>query len=296
MDAKMKILCAVGARPNFPKISRFTFPGQDYRILHMGQHTSDEMSGIFLEQLEIQPDYFVTSLDEAKNIMEGFKPDILIVVGDVNSARDACIIGKRLGIQIAHIESGLRSFDHTMPEEINRVLIDSMADIHFCTEQSGVDNLRKEGKNGILVGNTMLTTAEYYKDKIDMMPLEYKDYILFTAHRPSNVDGKNIKDIEKLLRNISKKYTVVFPVHPRTKLKNVGDTICIPPQSYFAFHKLLKNARLVITDSGGIQEETTYYKVPCLTLRENTERPSTLQGTNKLVNFENIYENIRNYM
>lgn len=283
---EVRILCAVGARPNFPKIACLNFPGTNYKVLHMGQHTSDEMSGVFLEQLQIKPDYYVTNLEEAKKVMEDFKPHILLVVGDVNSARDACIIGKRLGITIAHIESGLRSFDHTMPEEINRILIDSMADIHFCTEASGMVNLKAEGKKGILTGNTMLQTAERFKKEIDATPLKYKDYILFTAHRPSNVDGKSIKQIEKLLREISKKHTVIFPVHPRTKIKNVGKTILISPQSYFAFHKLMKNAKMVLTDSGGVQEETSYYGVPCLTLRENTERPSTLAYTNTLVGMD----------
>lgn len=281
-----KVLIAIGARPNFPKISRLRFNGaKEVKILHMGQHTSDEMSGVFLEQLEIKPNYFVTNLDEAKKVMEEYRPDFLIVVGDVNSARDACIIGKRLGIKIIHIESGLRSFDHSMPEEINRILIDSMSDILLCTEQSGMDNLKKEGKRGTLIKNPMLVTAEYYQDKIDAEPLLYKDYILFTAHRPSNVD--DVGKLEELLRKISENNTVIFPVHPRTKVEDVGNTILIPPQSYFSFHKLMKNAKLVITDSGGVQEETTFYKVPCLTIRENTERPSTItEGTNMLVGMD----------
>lgn len=279
---EIKILCVVGARPNFPKIAGLKFPG-DYRILHMGQHSSDEMSGIFLEQLGIKPYYFTHSLGEVEKVMQEFKPHRLIVVGDVNSARDACIIGKRQGIMIIHIESGLRSFDHSMPEEINRILIDALSDVHYCTEESAVINLMKEGIEGILIDNPMLTTAESFQKEIDAQPLEYKDYILFTAHRPSNVDGESIQKVEYLLRKLSENHTVIFPVHPRTKLGDVGKTILLPPQSYFAFHKLLKNAKLVITDSGGVQEEANYYKVKCLTMRDNTERPSTLLGTNILV-------------
>lgn len=283
MDEKLKILCAVGARPNFPKVARLSpyLKDTDFRILHMEQHTSDEMSGIILKQLEITPEYF----GKAEEVMKEFKPHILIVVGDVNSAKEACLIGKKLGIKIAHIESGLRSFDLTMPEEINRIVIDLMADIHFVTEQSGMDNLEKEDIKGILVGNTMFDTARYYQKQIDAQPLPYKDYILFTAHRPSNVDGDSIIQIEELLQKLSEKYTVVFPIHPRTKVKNVGKTILLPPQSYFAFHKLLKNAKWVLTDSGGVQEEAWFYHVPCLTLRENTERPSTLEW-NKLVGMD----------
>lgn len=275
----MNILCAIGARPNFVKVSRLkeAFEGHDFRFVHMGQHTSDEMSGVFLRQLEIKPDYY--DIEKAFD----FNPDLLIVVGDVNSARDACIYGKRKGVKIAHIESGLRSFNNSMPEEINRMLIDQMADIHFVTEESGLRNLYREGKDGYIVGNTMIDTAMYYAEKIKRAKATPKDYILFTAHRPSNVDGEAIKNIDRILSDLTKKYTVVFPVHPRTKIGQT-DAILLPPLDYFSFHKLVKNASLVVTDSGGLQEESSFYGVPCLTIRNDTERPVTVtHGTNWVV-------------
>lgn len=268
MDEIMKVLCCIGARPNFVKVACFpeAFKNFEYRVVHLGQHKSDEMSGVFLEQFGIKPDYF--GLDEALE----WTPDVVLVIGDVNSQRDACLKAKRGGFKVAHIESGLRSFDMSMPEELNRIIIDHLSDYRFVTEQSGIDNLKAEGLEGYLVGNTMIDTAKKFGD----------EYILFTAHRPSNVDGDSLDKVENLLAELQKKYKVVFPVHPRTKLPG------LPPQDYLSFQNLLRGARLVVTDSGGVQEEAVYWHIPCLTLRENTERPLTLQFGNKLVNFETV--------
>ncbi|GAI12439.1 unnamed protein product, partial [marine sediment metagenome] len=224
---------------------------------------------------------YQTKLEDGFVVIE--VPDLVIVVGDVNSSLAGALAAYGLKIPIAHIEAGLRSFDKTMPEELNRIQIDKISDYLFVTEPSGVKNLKAEGitKNVFLVGNTMIDT------------LKKEDYAVLTLHRPSNVDNKqNLKRLIDIMITISKKIKIIYPVHPRAN-KNLMDLALhskgklplqiMDPLPYHEFVKLMKGAKFVLTDSGGIQEETTYLNIPCLTLRENTERPITItKGTNVL--------------
>jgi UDP-N-acetylglucosamine 2-epimerase (non-hydrolysing) len=229
-------------------------------------------------------------------------------VGDVNSTLAGAEVANELKIKVAHIESGLRSFDRTMPEENNRIATDKITDYFFVTEQSGIDNLLKEGKAAdriYFVGNTMIDTIVAYKEQIESsdvlskLNIESNKFILMTMHRPATVDVKDglIKLIE-LIQSIAGAYKIVFPVHPRTMKRlaefNLGqiffensNLIVTEPLDYFSFQKLIRESKLIITDSGGIQEESTFLKIPCLTLRANTERPSTVAvGTNELIPFD----------
>ena len=235
------------------------------------------------------------------------KPDLMIVPGDVNSTLASALVANKMGIPLAHLESGLRSFDREMPEEINRLLTDEISDYFFVTEQSGLNHLANEKKHGELffVGNTMIDTLVHFERQILKstirlrLGIQEKPYILVTLHRPSNVDSSEGQaKIMRLFAELSKKYTIVFPIHPRTRknfeaadnvaqwLEN-GNLHLLDPLGYFDFQSLVKHAELILTDSGGIQEESTYRQVPCLTLRENTERPITVDlGTNTLVPFD----------
>jgi UDP-N-acetylglucosamine 2-epimerase (non-hydrolysing) len=326
-----KILLVVGTRPNFVKITQFRkciakYPDLLLIIVHTGQHSDVQMSDVFFRQFELQPDHFLNISNISVNrqmaeIMIGLeevimvnKPHLVVVVGDVNSTFAACLTAHKLKVATAHLESGLRSFDRTMPEEINRILTDELSDYYFVSEQSGWDNLIKEGKKPesiFYVGNTMIDSMVAYDDKINasdvLEELEIidKPFILMTIHRPATVDdnGELLK-LLNIIRYLAKKYTIVFPVHPRTisNLKKYGvyndfeeikNLILIQPLDYFGFQKLIKACKLVLTDSGGIQEESTFRLKPCITLRNNTERPSTIElGTNTLVDFN--FENIRN--
>lgn len=235
---------------------------------------------------------------------EEIKPDLVIVFGDVTSTLSAALSAKKLGIEIAHVESGLRSGDLTMPEEVNRILTDTMTNYYFITEQSGVDNLKKEGlDNGnlYLVGNTMIDCLFMFKNKAldtkyhEVLGLKEKEYVLITLHRPSNVDNLDkLKEITEDIIKLSELEKIIFPIHPRTKknleklelLDKMNNIIICEPLGYLEFTCLEANAKYVVTDSGGIQEETTALDIPCFTLRENTERPSTLienGGTNQLI-------------
>lgn len=321
-----KLLVVVGTRPNFIKVTQFkkesnNYDNIDLRIVHTGQHFDSKMADIFFKQFELKPDYYLNIPSGSPNeqmaeimlrleklIVSDFTPDLIIVIGDVNSTLAAALTANKLGIKIAHVESGLRSYDSTMPEETNRILTDAITDYYFVTEQSGVDNLLKEGKNIgniYFVGNTMIDTLIAYEKEIDssevlkVYNLNKKDYVLMTMHRPATVDFKEglIKLLE-LIRLITANITLVFPIHPRTKkniekfglqdiLYNNSKIIITDPLDYFAFQKLTKNAKFIITDSGGIQEESTYYNVACLTLRPNTERPVTCEiGSNVLLSFD----------
>ncbi|KOY50528.1 non-hydrolyzing UDP-N-acetylglucosamine 2-epimerase [Polaribacter dokdonensis] len=319
-----KILIVVGTRPNFVKITQFkkvakNFPDLEVKIAHTGQHYDQRMSAVFLEQFNIEVDYFLgvsaTSANSLigeiiialESVINNYKPDILLCVGDVNSTLAAAISANKLGVKLGHLESGLRSLDRQMPEEVNRILTDEITDICFVTEKSGIENLKQIGKKDnqiAFVGNTMIDTLVHFNKEIEASTiieetgLETQDYILVTMHRPRNVDTKEaLLKILDLFKNITKNHTVVFSIHPRTKnsfekfnlyddLKNINQLRIIDPQNYFAFQKLIKYSFCVITDSGGIQEETTFLKIPCITLRENTERPSTLEeGTNVLMTF-----------
>ncbi len=321
----MKIINVVGARPNFmkiaPLVSEFEkFSEIDTILVHTGQHYDREMSELFFQQLGLpEPDINLgvgsaSHAVQTAEIMKAFepvvieeKPDAVLVVGDVNSTIACGLVAVKLGVKLIHVEAGLRSFDRTMPEEINRVLTDSISDFLFCTERSGVENLLREGVSAdkiFLVGNVMIDTLLRNLEKsksskiLEELNLKPREYAVLTLHRPANVDSEEVlQSIFSALRTISEDYPIIFPVHPRTK-KNMermglreligdGQIITIDPLGYLDFLKLMANSKFVLTDSGGIQEETTILEVPCLTLRDNTERPVTCQlGTNQLVGRE----------
>ena len=319
-----KILIVVGTRPNFIKITQFKkvaekYPGIEVKIVHTGQHHSENMADIFFKQFKLVPDYYlnITSSSPLKQIAdiiwkledyiaESYLPDLIITPGDVNSTMAVAIVANKLNIKLAHLESGLRSQDREMPEEINRIITDELSDYYFVTEKSGLENLKLENKKGksFFVGNTMIDTLVAFENEIQSSMIKQilgvKDkYILMTMHRPGNVDSKeDLKKLIDLIEFLSSHYQVIFPIHPRT-VKNIslfGLEDCIKsnknlitpePLGYFEFQNLVKDATLVITDSGGIQEETTYRKVPCITLRPSTERPVTCEvGSNILAPFE----------
>ncbi len=322
----MKILTVVGTRPNIIKITQFsrvaaTYPHVEHRLLHTGQHYNHNMSDVFFEELGLpQPDYalrigkqgVVSQLAEMMQGIEGvvqaYRPDVMAVVGDVNSTLAAALVANKMGVQLAHVESGLRSRDRSMPEENNRMVTDAITDLFFVTEEDGRRNLLAEGKpeSAIhFVGNTMIDTLVAYDAQIrqsailDRLRLAPQAYALMTMHRPGNVDTR--EGLEKLiaaLDSLTEADTIVFPVHPRTlnrlnefnllhRIERNGRLILMEPAGYLDFQHLVLHARYVITDSGGIQEETTFRRVPCLTLRPNTERPSTLTtGSNTLLGFE----------
>ncbi|PJJ75618.1 UDP-N-acetylglucosamine 2-epimerase (non-hydrolysing) [Thermoflavifilum aggregans] len=315
-----KIISVVGARPNFMKVAPLFRAFQQYRdiqhlICHTGQHYDDRMSRIFFEELELpRPDFYLgvgsgTHAEQLAGIMLGFekilqseRPDLVIVVGDVNSTVACSLIASRFLIPIAHVEAGLRSFDRTMPEEINRLLTDALADYLFVSEPSGIRNLQKEGipqEKIFFVGNVMIDSLLYYLPKIAQSEIlqtlhcQPGEYILVTLHRPSNVDHREeLKELIGLLREIASLKKIIFPVHPRTRNKIhefsledmlPANVIITEPLGYLDFMQLVQHAALVITDSGGIQEETTFLQIPCITVRNNTERPVTVEiGTNRL--------------
>lgn len=285
-------------------------------ICHTGQHYDEKMSKVFFEELEMPvPDYYLgigsgSHAEQTAKVMIEFekvllkeKPDLVIVVGDVNSTIACSLTAVKLGVKVAHVEAGLRSRDKSMPEEVNRILTDSISDFLFVSEPDGVINLRKEGKKEeeiIFVGNTMIDSLVNYLPKIENSGILKElnilkgDYILVTFHRPSNVDDEgNLNRIVEMLNGLSELKKIVFPVHPRTRnnLRERGVTeklnkniILTEPIGYIDFICLIKNSALVITDSGGIQEETTYLGVQCITTRKTTERPVTVDiGTNILV-------------
>jgi UDP-N-acetylglucosamine 2-epimerase (non-hydrolysing) len=319
----MKIISIVGARPNFMKIAPLhrafsKHPNIHSQILHTGQHYDEKMSDIFFNQLELpKPDFYLgvgggSHTYQKANVMLKFeqilldeKPDVVLVVGDVNATAACSIVSVKMGIKTVHVEAGLRSGDRAMPEEVNRVITDAICNQLFVTEQSGMINLAKEGvadSKVNFVGNVMIDSLIYYREKakketiLDQLKVTPKEYILMTMHRPSNVDNKkNLEDILQIIETASKHKTVVFPMHPRTtnnlkkfgleeRLNDIQNLSILGPQGYLQFLKLMDNAALIITDSGGIQEETTYLQVPCMTFRDSTERPVTVElGTNVLM-------------
>ena len=317
------LILVAGARPNFMKIApiiraihQLNQTNQiNYKLVHTGQHYDYEMSQAFFEDLEIpQPDYFLgvgsdSHAVQTARVMMAFeevclreKPDAIVVVGDVNSTMACAIVAKKLGIRVAHVEAGLRSRDMSMPEEINRMVTDVLSDWLFVSERSGIANLREEGKpkSAIhFVGNVMIDTLYYQIKEIekhgeggDRPP---GDYAVLTLHRPSNVDDvEKLHDIMRAIATIGEELPVYFPVHPRTQERMEANGVIgalkdkkvrlLPPLPYKAFLSLYKDAKLVMTDSGGLQEETTALGIPCFTIRENTERPITIdEGTNTLV-------------
>ncbi len=319
----MKLINVVGARPNFMKIAPLmsalgSIGGIDQFLVHTGQHYDSTMSDLFFSELGIpRPDVNLgvgsgSQAVQTAAIMTAFEPvliaqapDAVLVVGDVNSTIACGMVAVKLGVKLIHVEAGLRSFDRTMPEEINRILTDSISDLLFCSERSGVENLRSEGvpdDKVFLVGNVMIDTLLRNKAKadesliLDKLHLASGEYAVLTLHRPANVDDPAVLGrILDALETIASYQPIVFPVHPRTRnsieatdltdrVARIPNLRLIDPIGYLDFLKLMSSARVVLTDSGGIQEETTILHVPCLTLRENTERPITLEmGTSHLV-------------
>lgn len=297
-----------------PLVSAFKkYPEVKLTIVHTGQHYDRRLSGIFFDELNIpKPDIdlgigsYPHAVQTGKIIiafdafLEHSPQDLVIVVGDVNSTMACALTAVKRSIPVAHVEAGLRSFDWEMPEEINRIVTDRVSDFLFCTEQSAIRNLHNEGianSKIFLVGNTMIDTLMRHKKTAEKsnilkrLQLEAKKYGVLTIHRPQNVDEyKKLDSLMRILCGIGEKIQIVFPVHPRTRslMKRwrikTHPLITTEPLGYLDFLKLMSHASFAFTDSGGIQEETTILGIPCLTLRENTERPITLsQGTNHLV-------------
>jgi UDP-N-acetylglucosamine 2-epimerase (non-hydrolysing) len=317
----LKAAIIVGARPNFmkaaPLIREFRARGNLTPLLvHTGQHYDENMSRIFFEDLELpKPDIYLgvgsgTHAEQTGRIMVAFeqvvlseRPDLIVVVGDVNSTLACSLVGAKLLVPVAHVEAGLRSFDLTMPEEINRMVTDILSRFCFTTSPEAEENLKREGVTGdriFFVGNIMIDSLLFYLGKagnsrfLEEMGLGERNYILVTLHRPSNVDDPEIfRGIYESLVELSHTMPVLFPVHPRTR-KMIDASAgsfgsppglrLIDPIGYLDFIRAMERARLVITDSGGIQEETTVLGIPCLTVRNNTERPITIElGTNRLI-------------
>jgi UDP-N-acetylglucosamine 2-epimerase (non-hydrolysing) len=319
----LKIANIVGARPNFMKIAPIHRLMQSQHgfspfLIHTGQHYDEKMSQTFFKELGMpEPDLYLgvgsgsharqtaAIMIELEKIFFEQRPDRIVVVGDVNSTLAASLVAVKLHIPVAHVEAGLRSFDRTMPEEINRILTDSVSDLMFVSEKSGLTNLKNEGFSSDkihLVGNVMIDSLIEHLDKaeastiLDDLGIKSEDYALMTLHRPSNVDDEKVlRDIVSALEVITTNLPVIFPIHPRAlkmlqefkldqDIRRLNNLFLLEPLGYLTFLKLMRYARLILTDSGGIQEETTYLKVPCLTLRQNTERPVTIElGTNRLV-------------
>ena len=323
MGRPLKIINVVGARPNLPKIAPLMremrrHPEIEPILVHTGQHYDERLSDVFFRQMGIpapEVNLEVGSgshaaqtaevLKRVEPVLIEHKPDIVIVVGDVNSTIAVSLAAVKLGIRVAHVEAGLRSFDRTMPEEINRILTDAIADILFVTEEDAIKHLLTEGRprSAIhLVGNVMIDSVRHFLPiaqkstiggELGLVDSErWRRFAVLTLHRPSNVDSvEKLTELMSAIEAVANELPVIFPVHPRTKLRLAeGGAIPSPglrlidPLGYLDFLCLLSKATLALTDSGGIQEETTALGVPCLTLRENTERPITIsQGTNLLV-------------
>ncbi|HLN03583.1 MAG TPA: UDP-N-acetylglucosamine 2-epimerase (non-hydrolyzing) [Bryobacteraceae bacterium] len=315
---QIRILCVAGARPNFMKLAPLVAAlDRDAEfspfIVHTGQHYDDQMSGQFFRDLDIPAPKCNLSVgsgsqaQQTAEIMKRFepvvleeKPDAVLVVGDVNSTMACALVAKKLGIRVIHVEAGLRSFDREMPEEINRVVTDAISDLLLVTEESGYRNLIAEGvprERVFLTGNLMIDSLRAHmnsakqSDVLTRLGAKPGSYGLVTLHRPSNVDDPtHLAEIMETLSIIAGELTLYLPIHPRTRARLEEHTIPVDPRihlteplGYFDFLWLMSNSSVVLTDSGGIQEETTALGVPCLTLRDNTERPATIEeGTNIL--------------
>jgi UDP-N-acetylglucosamine 2-epimerase (non-hydrolysing) len=306
----------VGARPNFMKMAPVVMElkrrGVPQRLVHTGQHYDSAMSQVFFDELGMpEPDLYLgvgsgTHAQQTAKVMIALeedcirvKPSLVVVAGDVNSTVAGALAASKLGITVAHLEAGLRSFDRAMPEELNRVVTDHLSDMLFTTEESGNRNLRSEGvaEDKIhFVGNCMVDSLRRHEQQaVNKRPWEAfgvaaGGYALLTLHRPSNVDSEpRLTELLGLACQIAERLPVLFPVHPRTREKIAEKYLppslqLLEPLPYITFLGLIARAKVVLTDSGGIQEETTAFHVPCLTLRKNTERPSTVElGTNELV-------------
>jgi UDP-N-acetylglucosamine 2-epimerase (non-hydrolysing) len=321
----VKIINVVGARPNFMKMAPIIealnhHPDRfQQTLVHTGQHYDEPMSKVFFDDLGMpRPDIDLevgsaSHAEQTARIMMAFepvcldkRPDLVIIVGDVNSTLACALTAKKLGIAVAHVEAGLRSRDMTMPEEINRICTDAIADLLFTTDRQANENLGKEGipaERIHFVGNVMIDTLERHRaaaanlSLIEDLSLTQHGFAVVTLHRPSNVDDKaTFQRILEALQEISKNLPIILPMHPRTRMRieefglnhllgnDDSGIATMDPLGYLEFLHLTMNARLVLTDSGGLQEETTVLGVPCLTLRPNTERPITCtQGTNQVV-------------
>jgi len=347
MNKNLKLILVAGARPNFMKIApiisaikkfnnstnlsremqslfhRDPSNSINYILVHTGQHYDVEMSGNFFRELELpSPDINLevgsaSHAVQTANIMVRFEeiclkesPDWVVVVGDVNSTMACTLVASKLGIKVAHVEAGLRSFDRTMPEEINRLVTDTLSDLLFTPSEDADENLLREGipSNKIRrVGNIMIDSLVTHLERArqckpyDRFGLKEKNYVLVTLHRPSNVDNKaSLSIIMKCLTQLSEKLPTIFPIHPRTRKSlmqfglwkesdNTKKLILCDPLGYHETIGLVNKSRFVLTDSGGLQEETTFLGIPCLTLRPNTERPVTVsQGTNRLTSLESL--------
>ena len=318
-----KIINIVGARPNFMKIAPIVREMDKYSdikhiLLHTGQHYDDAMSKVFFEDLALpQPKIYLgvgsgshavqtaKVMVEFESVLNEKKPDLIVVVGDVNSTLACSLVAAKLCIPVAHVEAGLRSFDRNMPEEINRVITDALSHLLFTTEESANQNLEREGiptEKIHFVGNVMIDTLLFCRDKaqqssiMNTLGIMPRKFALLTLHRPSNVDVKEtFEGIIRALKEIQQRIAIVFPMHPRTRARisefglteefeQLTNLIVTEPLGYLDFLNLESNCAFVLTDSGGLQEETTVLGIPCLTLRENTERPVTItEGTNTLV-------------
>lgn len=329
---KIKVINVVGARPNFMKIAPIIaamnrFPGAiEHLLVHTGQHYDARMSKVFFADLGLpQPDINlgVQSGSHAEQtaaimvrfekICQSWQPDLVVVVGDVNSTLACSLTAKKMGIKVAHVEAGLRSRDMTMPEEINRLLTDALADFLFTTDRLASSNLQQENiaaEKIFFVGNVMIDTLLKHRQQAAALSLctnlglQKKSYGIVTLHRPANVDNKSVlEDILAGLQQLAYALPLVFPVHPRTRQRiedfrlleycsvgdNAGGLWLTEPFGYLEFLHLVLNSRMVLTDSGGLQEETTVLGIPCLTLRPNTERPITCQqGTNRVIGSRSV--------
>lgn len=326
----MKILSVVGVRPNLVKIAPLMkefskHPEVESILVHTGQHYDIKMNDIFFEDLDIpEPQYNLgvgskSHAVQTGRIMSEFekvclleKPDLVLVVGDVNSTLACALVASKLNIKLAHVEAGLRSFDRTMPEEINRLLTDAISDFLFITEPAALENLRKENipeSKIFFVGNVMIDSLIASIERIKKSQtykkynLPENSYVVVTLHRPSNVDDENkLSAIINALDHIQKRMKIIWPIHPRTKknlerfklddkVNSMENLLIVEPLNYIDFMNLVLNCKFVLTDSGGIQEETTYLGKPCITLRKNTERLITIDiGTNTLAEIEDIIE------
>jgi UDP-N-acetylglucosamine 2-epimerase (non-hydrolysing) len=318
----LRMVIVVGARPNFMKAAPLyeamrAQPGIEPVIVHTGQHYDHGMSELFFEHLGLpRPDVHLgvgsgghgeqtgRIMIAFERAMKDLSPRVVVVVGDVNSTIACGLVAVKLGVRLAHVEAGLRSGDRTMPEEINRLLTDQIADYLFTTERSALENLRREGipeERVFFVGNVMIDSLLKHRAKaresrvLETLGLAPRGYVLATLHRPSNVDSREVfAGLLEALGALSVRLPVVFPIHPRARaqigafrlermLQGYPDLKLVDPMGYLDFLKCMDNARVVVTDSGGVQEETTVLGVPCITARENTERPVTLtEGTNVL--------------
>lgn len=327
----LKVLAVGGARPNFMKIAPLWYEAErlggeiDFSLVHTGQHTDELMSSSFLRDLKLpipRAALGLTSrsttaqigemISKLADVLQNDRPDVMVVVGDVNSTVAAAIAGNKSGVRVAHVEAGLRSFDRSMPEEINRLIVDQIADVLLASEPAAIENLRREGiaiDRCHLVGNLMIDCLCSQWDQIESVSIDdllaslslsresaLRDrYGVLTMHRPSNVDSQEgLSEVLQICGQLTDRIPMVWPVHPRTmrrleefglldSFRSIGRLCLTSPLTYHRFIKLLNLSTLVLTDSGGIQEETTYLGVPCITMRENTERPLTITaGTNRL--------------